>query len=41
MSIENTEARNIEPTHPGEMLLEDFMPDYGLTATTLHHSPDL
>ncbi len=19
------------PTHPGEMLLEDFMPDYGLT----------
>ena len=23
------------PTHPGEMLHEDFMPDYGLTVTTL------
>ncbi len=22
-------------THPGEMLREDFMPDYGLTASTL------
>lgn len=23
------------PTHPGEMLREDFLPDYGLTASTL------
>jgi len=25
----------MEPTHPGEMLREDFMPDYGLTAASL------
>jgi addiction module HigA family antidote len=35
MSIENSEARKVEPTHPGEMLLEDFMPDYELTAASL------
>lgn len=35
MSIENSEGRKVEPTHPGEMLLEDFMPDYGLTAASL------
>ena len=35
MSIENSEARKVEPTHPGEMFLEDFMPDYGLTAASL------
>ena len=35
MSIANTDARKIRPTHPGEMLREDFMPDYGLTAPTL------
>ncbi len=35
MSIENSEIRKVEPTHPGEMLLEDFMPDYGLTAASL------
>ena len=35
MSIENSESRNVEPTHPGEMLLEDLMPDYGLTAASL------
>ena len=23
------------PTHPGEMLREDFLPDYGLSATAL------
>ena len=23
------------PTHPGEMLREDFLPDYGLTVTAL------
>ncbi len=35
MTIANTEPRQIRPTHPGEMLREDFMPDYGLTASTL------
>jgi addiction module HigA family antidote len=35
MSIENKEAREIPPTHPGEMLREDFMPDYGLTTAAL------
>jgi len=35
MAIQNTNVRKIKPTHPGEMLREDFMPDYGLTATTL------
>ena len=27
--------RSIRPTHPGEMLREDFMPDYGLTVADL------
>ncbi|MBN2242097.1 MAG: HigA family addiction module antidote protein [Acidobacteria bacterium] len=35
MSIENTRERKIRPTHPGEMLREDFLPDYGLTASRL------
>ncbi|MBW1720410.1 MAG: HigA family addiction module antidote protein [Deltaproteobacteria bacterium] len=35
MAIPNTTKRAIPPTHPGEMLREDFLPDYGLTATTL------
>lgn len=35
MSIPNTYVRKIKPTHPGEMLREDFMPDYGLTVTTM------
>ncbi|MBW1789471.1 MAG: HigA family addiction module antidote protein [Deltaproteobacteria bacterium] len=35
MSIENRETRQIKPTHPGEMLQEDFMPDYGLKVTGL------
>ena len=35
MAIANTEKREIPPTHPGEMLREDFMPDYSLTATAL------
>ena len=33
MSIRNSKPREISPTHPGEMLREDFLPDYGLTAT--------
>jgi len=35
MTIQNTTKREIPPTHPGEMLREDFMPDYGLTASSL------
>lgn len=35
MAISNTTKRNIPPTHPGEMLREDFLPDYSLTATSL------
>ncbi len=31
MAIPNTRERTVRPTHPGEMLREDFMPDYGLT----------
>jgi len=35
MAIVNTITREIPPTHPGEMLREDFMPDYALSATSL------
>jgi addiction module HigA family antidote len=35
MAVPNTTTRKIPPTHPGEVLREDFMPDYGLTATSL------
>jgi len=35
MSIINTKTRKIQPTHPGEMLREDFMTDYGLTTKML------
>jgi hypothetical protein len=35
MTIPNTSKREMAPTHPGEMLREDFMPDYGLTTAAL------
>jgi antitoxin HigA-1 len=35
MSIANTRRRKIPPIHPGEMLREDFLPDYGLTVSSL------
>jgi addiction module HigA family antidote len=35
MSLPNLGTRKIRPTHPGEMLREDFMPDYGLTVVGL------
>ena len=35
MAIANTTKRKIPPTHPGEMLREDFMPDFGLTTASL------
>ena len=38
MSIENTRERKIRPAHPGEMLREDFLTDYGLTVSGLAKS---
>jgi addiction module HigA family antidote len=35
ISIPNSRAVLRRPTHPGEMLREDFLPDYALTATGL------
>ena len=35
MAIANTKKRSIAPTHPGVLLREEFLPDYGLTVTTL------
>ena len=35
MSFQNTKTRRVRPTHPGEMLREDFLPDYGLTVSSL------
>ncbi len=35
MSIDHTGHMQRQPTHPGEMLREDFLPDYGLTASRL------
>jgi addiction module HigA family antidote len=33
--IDNDKHMIRRPTHPGEMLREEFMPDYGLTVTGL------
>ena len=38
MAISNQTKREIPPTHPGEVLREDFMPDYSLTTTSLADS---
>jgi addiction module HigA family antidote len=38
MPIENTGRRQVKPTHPGEMLREDFLPEYGLTVSGLARS---
>ncbi|MBI5141942.1 MAG: HigA family addiction module antidote protein [Nitrospirae bacterium] len=35
MSIPNTIKRQARPTHPGEMLREDFLPDFKLTVSGL------
>jgi addiction module HigA family antidote len=35
MSITNKGIRLRKPTHPGEMLREDFLPDYALTVSGL------
>lgn len=33
MGIPNKRARKVRPTHPGVMLREDFLPEYGLTVS--------
>ena len=33
MSIPNKRARAVRPTHPGVMLREDFLSEYGLTVS--------
>ncbi len=33
MSIPNTGRRKVRPSHPGAMLREDFLPEYGLTVS--------
>ena len=38
MSISNTGRRKVRPTHPGEILREDFLVDYGLTVAGLAES---
>ncbi len=35
MAIANTREMTRRPTHPGEMLREDFLPDYGLSVAAL------
>lgn len=35
MSIPNTKKMKHRPTHPGEILREDFIPDYELTVSGL------
>jgi len=38
MSLPNTRIRKVRPTHPGEMLREDFLPDYGLNVSSFAKS---
>jgi len=35
MSIPNTRPLERQPIHPGEILREEFLPDYGLTVAAL------
>ena len=41
MSIPNDTNRTAPPTHPGAMLREDFLPDYGLTVASLAAALDV
>lgn len=41
MSIPNTTERRVRPTHPGELLREGFLPDYGLTVSGLAKALDV
>jgi addiction module HigA family antidote len=33
MSLANKRRRKVPPTHPGALLREDFLPEYGLTVS--------
>jgi antitoxin HigA-1 len=35
MSLPHTTKKTVRPIHPGEMLREDFLPEYGLTVSRL------
>jgi addiction module HigA family antidote len=35
MSIPNTRKREVRPIHPGEMIRDNFLSDYGLTIASL------
>ncbi len=35
MTVVNRKARQIRPVHPGEILREEFLPEYGLTVAAL------
>ena len=35
MTIPNSAKRKLPPTHPGEMLREDFMPDFDLNTAAM------
>lgn len=35
MGIRNSEMRKVRPVHPGEILREDFLPDYKLSIASL------
>ncbi len=35
MPLKNTREMEVRPPHPGEILREDFLPDYGLTVTRM------
>ncbi len=41
MSIPNTIPRKVRPTHPGEMLREDFLPDFDLTVAAVASALDV
>jgi addiction module HigA family antidote len=41
MANQKRRKRQIAPTHPGAILREDFMPDYGLTVSALAESLDV
>ena len=41
MSIPNTRPRERRPIHPGEILREDFLPEYGLSVTALAEAAGL
>lgn len=41
MSIPNTKPLERRPIHPGEILREDFLPEYELSVTALAVSPEM